>query len=81
VCRWSDIRTWVNGEGPVENDFVVVPPSQTVLLDVSPPPLLMLLIEGTLVFDRKDLSLDCGYILVLGGALEIGTADDPFLQK
>ena len=36
----------------------VIPEGQTVILDVSPPKLLVLLIQGTLVFDRKNLALD-----------------------
>ena len=44
-----------------------------MLLDVSPPRLLMLLIQGSLVFDRKDLQLEATYILVQGGTLQIGT--------
>lgn len=51
----------------------VIPAGQTVLLDVSPPRLLMLLIQGSLVFDRKDLQLEATYILVQGGTLQIGT--------
>ncbi len=46
-----------------------------MLLDESPPELLMLLIQGALVFDRQDLSLDAWYILIQGGSLEIGTRE------
>jgi hypothetical protein len=80
-CSWSDIRTWVNQEPPVEGDFVVIPPFQTVLLDMNPPKLSVLLVEGSLVFDRKDLALDAGYILMSGGTFEIGLPEDPFLQR
>jgi hypothetical protein len=38
-------------------ETVVIPEGQTVLLDVSPPRLYLILIEGTLVFDRRDLLL------------------------
>jgi hypothetical protein len=79
--RWSDLRTWLHDEPPMEGDFVVIPPSQTILLDVSPPELFFLLIQGSLVFDRRDLTLDSTYIYVLGGLLEIGTPEDPFLNK
>ncbi len=38
-------------------DTVVIPAGQTVLLDVSPPRLFLVLIEGTLIFDRRDIHL------------------------
>lgn len=58
----------------------VIPPGQTVLLDMSPPELFMVLVEGSLVFDRVDLTLDLSYFLMLGGSLEVGTEEDPFMQ-
>ncbi len=79
--RWSALTTWLNQEPPVEGDFVVIPDGQTVLLDVSPPELLMLLIQGSLVFDRKDLALDATYILIQGGSLEVGTEEQPFTHN
>lgn len=79
--RWSEVSTWKNNEPPVEGDFVVVPDGQAVLLDVSPPKLSVLLIHGELIFDRKDLNLDATYIFVQGGVMEVGTEDEPFLQR
>ena len=38
---------------PVEGDSVVIPQGQTIILDVSPPRLYLLLVRGMLVFDRK----------------------------
>jgi hypothetical protein len=38
-------------------DTVVIPQGQTVLLDISPPRLYLILIEGTLIFDRRDIEL------------------------
>jgi hypothetical protein len=58
---------------PVATTLQVIPAGQTVLLDVSPPRLLMLLIQGSLVFDRRDLALEATYILIQGGTLQIGT--------
>ena len=79
--RWSDLRTWRYNEPPIEGDFVVVPPHQTLLMDVSPPELFVLLVQGSLVFDRQDLALDAWYILVEGGTFEIGSEEKPFLNK
>ena len=81
VCSWSALTTWLNQEPPITGDFVMIPDGQTVLLDVSPPELFFLLVEGALVFDRTDLTLDVWYFLMLGGSLEIGTEAEPFLQK
>jgi hypothetical protein len=54
---------------------------QTILLDVSPPRLFLILIQGTLIFDRKNLHLQAVYILVKGGTLQIGTEAEPFEQQ
>eukprot|EP00049_Salpingoeca_infusionum_P016727 m.345219 g.345219 ORF g.345219 m.345219 type:complete len:3928 (+) comp16139_c0_seq5:247-12030(+) len=79
--RWSERNTWLNDEPPVEGDFVVIPPDQAILLDESTPQLLLLLVQGQLIFDRKDLTLDSTYIWIQGGTMEIGTEDEPFLNK
>jgi hypothetical protein len=79
--RWSAINTWLNDQPPVEGDFITIPEDQTILLDVSPPKLSVLLVLGMLVFDRQDLNLDASYILVQGGVMEVGTEDEPFLQQ
>lgn len=78
--RWSDPATW-GGHLPAEGDAVRIPAGKTVLLDVSPPPLGGLDIEGTLIFDRRDLALTSKSVIVHHGRLEIGTEDDPFLQQ
>eukprot|EP00775_Hariotina_reticulata_P007195 gene7195-7409_t len=74
VDLWSRRTTWGGDAPPVENDSVVIPAGTTVMLDVSPPRLYMLLIEGTLLIDptAPSLSLDANYILLRGGALRAG---------
>ena len=75
--------------GPWEDDkqckeSVWVPAGQHVLLDVSPGRLYLLLLTGTLEFDRVEgLHLEATYILVKGakGHLKIGTAKTPFQQR
>jgi cell migration-inducing and hyaluronan-binding protein len=59
---------------------VVIPSGRAVLLDVSPPPLASLRIEGALVFDDRDLDLTAGHIAVLG-TLRVGTPAAPFLRQ
>jgi hypothetical protein len=76
---WSSPQTW-GGTLPPAGAEVVIPAGKTILLDVSPPHLAGLRIEGTLRFARRDLALSAGFI-DLTGALEIGTAASPFTQK
>ena len=66
AMRWSDPAAWPGGAVPVEGAAVTIPQDKTVLLDVSPPPLASLTVEGALTFDDKDLDLTAGYILVKG---------------
>jgi hypothetical protein len=75
----TDWQRWAAGV-PSAGDNVWIPSSYTVLLDVSPPPLHRLIVEGTLVFNRSDLRLDAVMIEVRGGTLRIGSADAPFTQ-
>eukprot|EP00048_Salpingoeca_helianthica_P015090 m.224971 g.224971 ORF g.224971 m.224971 type:complete len:4030 (+) comp16594_c0_seq1:296-12385(+) len=79
--RWSDLTTWSDEELPIEGDTVIIPADQRVLLDISPPRLFVLLVQGTLVFDRKDLALNASYIFIPGGKMQVGTEDEPFLQR
>ena len=50
-------------------------------MDVSPPTLFVLLVQGVLVWDNQDgLTLDATYIWINGGTFEIGTEQTPFTQ-
>jgi len=79
--RWSAVTTWANSEPPVDGDTVFVPDGQSVLLDVPSPKLYLLLVQGDMVFDRVDLTLDAHYIFIYGGTFEVGTEDEPFEQN
>ena len=79
--RWSDPATWPNNQVPVAGDKVTIPSGQEVLLDVSPPALDGLTINGKLVFaDESDLALTTEWIMVFG-ELQIGTEANPFQHK
>ena len=79
--RWSDAATWPNNQVPVAGDRVTIARDLEVLLDVSPPPLNGLTINGKLVFaDESDLSLTTEWILV-SGELQIGTEANPYTHK
>lgn len=80
VWRWSDPRSHLPlTDAEVSGDKeVVIPAGTLVILDVSPPALPHLSIEGTLVFeDATDVELRAASIAVDGGRLQIGTAEAP----
>ncbi|CAL1172079.1 unnamed protein product [Cladocopium goreaui] len=79
--RWSLLDTWANQEPPIEDALVSIPQGQAILLDEDTPVLLILTVEGVLVFDNKDIHLQATYIWVKGGTMEIGTEQKPFLHR
>ena len=80
-ARWSDPATWPSRKVPVAGDKVTIEKGKDVVLDVSPPALNGLTIEGKLSFaDNKDLELTTEWIMV-HGELEIGTEKAPHTRK
>ncbi|TIX51212.1 G8 domain-containing protein [Alteraurantiacibacter aquimixticola] len=80
--RWSDPATWPDGKVPDEGDAVTIERDMDVLLDVSPPALRSLTVNGKLRFsDERDIELSTEWIYVPGGELEIGTEDKPHTRK
>ena len=72
VDRWSSRYTWGGSALPREQESVYIKSSQTVYLDISPPVLNLILIEGTLIFeDEQDLHLQAKYIFINGGKLQV----------
>ncbi len=81
ALHWSDPATWPNNQIPAAGDKVTIARDQEVLLDISPPALDGLTINGKLVFaDESDLALTTEWILVFG-ELQIGTEANPFQHK
>ncbi len=80
TTNWSDPNTW-GGSLPVSGQNLMIPMGQTVVLDVSPPPLGEVMIMGTLRFEDKDLAFTAESIMIDGGTMEIGTEDDLFESK
>ena len=82
IDRWSDPLVWGGETPPREGDSIHVPKGQILLVDVSPPPLYTILVEGTLMFaDEKELELEAWFIIVREGTLTIGTPEKPHLNK
>src|SRR5688572_10574605 len=80
-ARWSESATWPGGKVPVAGDKVTIEKGRDVVLDVSPPALGSLTINGKLSFaDNKDLELTTEWIMV-HGELEIGTEKAPHTRK
>ncbi len=75
---WSAPASW-GGVLPTEDAQVVIPLGKCIQMDTDPPRLASVTIYGTLAFaDNGDRALRAGYILVQGGALEIGTPTSAF---
>jgi cell migration-inducing and hyaluronan-binding protein len=81
ASRWSDPATWPGGRVPAAGDKVTIERGKEVLLDVSPPALGGVLIQGTLRFaDTSDLELTTEWIMV-HGELAIGTEARPHTRQ
>ncbi len=79
--RWSDAATWADKKVPGANATVTIDGNVNVVLDVTPPALRGLTINGKLSFaDNKDLELTSEWIM-LHGELEIGTEAKPHTRK
>ncbi len=77
---WSQAAGWPGRQLPQAGDLVTIPAGEVVLLDVSPPPLAGLSIEGSLVFAQADLELTSDWIFVTGG-LYVGSAQQAFTHR
>jgi cell migration-inducing and hyaluronan-binding protein len=81
TMRWSDPATWPDGKLPEEGAAVSITRDMNVILDVSPPALRSLTIQGKLSFsEERDIALETDWIYVPGGELEIGTAERPYTR-
>jgi cell migration-inducing and hyaluronan-binding protein len=79
--RWSDPATWPNSKVPVAGDKVVIARDKDVVLDVSPPALAGLSIDGKLSFSNTaDLELTTEWIM-LHGELAIGSEATPHTRN
>ena len=90
IDLWSRYTTW-GGEfiGGVKNtipglettgDSIWIQTGQRILLDCNIK-VYMLIVQGSLEFDRQDLTLDANYIFVMGGSFVVGTEAEPFLHQ
>jgi cell migration-inducing and hyaluronan-binding protein len=79
--NWSDPSTWSGGAVPAAGDIVSIGEGMHVVLDVSPPRLNGVSLDGKLSFsDSADLQLTTEWIQ-LRGELEIGTEARPHTRN
>jgi cell migration-inducing and hyaluronan-binding protein len=80
-ANWSDPNTWPNRKVPVAGDKVIIARDKDVILDVSPPALGGLSIDGKLTFSNDaDLELTTEWIM-LHGELAIGSEASPHTRN
>ena len=81
ASRWSDPATWPGRKVPVAGEAVTIEKGKNVVLDVTPPALGSLTIDGKLSFaNTADIELTTEWIM-LHGELEIGTEARPHTRK
>jgi hypothetical protein len=81
ATRWSDPATWPNNKLPAAGDKVAIARDRNVILDVSPPALGGVTIDGKLSFaDNADVELTTEWIM-LHGELAIGTEAKAHTRK
>ncbi|MEO5923842.1 MAG: G8 domain-containing protein [Bryobacteraceae bacterium] len=79
--RWSDAATWADKKVPGKDAAVTIDRNVDVVLDITPPALHSLTINGELKFaDDKDLELTAEWVMV-HGELQIGTEAKPYTHK
>jgi cell migration-inducing and hyaluronan-binding protein len=79
--NWSDPAGWPNRKVPVAGDKVTIGRDRNVVLDVSPPALGGLSIDGKLTFaNNADLELTTEWIM-LHGELAIGSEASPHTRN
>jgi cell migration-inducing and hyaluronan-binding protein len=79
--NWSDPATWPNRKVPIAGDKVTIGRDKDVILDVSPPALGGLSIDGKLTFSNDaDLELTTEWIM-LHGELAIGSEVAPHTRN
>jgi cell migration-inducing and hyaluronan-binding protein len=78
---WSDPSTWSGGTVPGEGDVVTIGAGLDVVLDVSPPALHGMNLNGKLSFaENNDVELTTEWIL-LRGELQAGTESNPHTRN
>ena len=79
---WSDPASWPDGKVPGNGDAVTIARDMDVVLDVTPPALRSLTIDGKLSFsDKTDIGLETDWIYLRRGTLQIGSEAKPYTHN
>ncbi len=79
---WSNATQWSNQTLPVANQNVTIPYQWNLVLDIDPPILKYVEINGILIFDKtRDNKFQAYYIWVKQGIIQIGNSTNPFTRK
>jgi cell migration-inducing and hyaluronan-binding protein len=82
TALWSDPAAWPDGKVPREGDAVTIARDMAIVLDVDPPALRSLTIDGKLTFSNDlDIGLETEWIYLRRGELHIGSEDRPHTRK
>ncbi|GAA0283737.1 hypothetical protein GCM10009127_26450 [Alteraurantiacibacter aestuarii] len=82
TVQWSDPAAWPDGKVPGAGEEVMIGRDMEVVLDVSPPALRSLTIDGKLRFaDDHDIALETEWIYLRRGELQIGSEERPFTHN
>lgn len=79
--RWSNATQWPNGVLPQAGDNVTVNGNWTLILDVNPPKLNNLTINGDVFVDDRDTIIQANFIWIRAGSLNAGNSSSPFKYK
>src|SRR5690606_13854482 len=82
TMRWSDPAAWPDRKVPGAGDAVTIPRDLDLVLDVAPPALRSLTVDGELRFSNdRDIELKTDWIYLRGGELHIGSEGKPHTRK
>jgi cell migration-inducing and hyaluronan-binding protein len=81
ATKWSDPASWPNKKVPAAGEKVTIDSGKEVILDVSPPALGGVTVNGKLSFaDNADVELTTEWVMI-HGELAIGTEARPHTRK
>jgi cell migration-inducing and hyaluronan-binding protein len=82
ASRWSDPASWPDGKVPGAGDAVTIARDRNIVLDVTPPALRSLTVNGKLSFaGDRDTELKTEWIYLAGGELDIGSEARPYTHN
>ncbi len=82
TVRWSDPSAWPDGRVPGAGAEVLIARDVEMILDVIPPALRSLTIDGKLTFaEDRDISLETDWIYLRRGELHIGSEERPYTRN